>query len=179
VDCVCFGGEARAQVAALVAEGDRLQWRDRAFREELAFWMRANTSARGDGLFGYSMGLGDWPSRLAPWVVRRFDQGAAQARKDQRSVLEAPLVVALVSRADAPSDWIAVGQALQQLLLLTAAEGVSAGFMNQPLQCRGLRPRLSALTGVPGHAQLLLLLGCAPRGKPSPRRPWSEVVRDA
>jgi nitroreductase len=179
VACVSFCGEARVQVAKLVADGDRLQWRDRAFREELALWMRANTSARGDGLFGYCMGMGDWPSRLAPWVVRRFDQGTAQARKDQRSVLEAPLAVALMSRSDAPADWIAVGQALQRILLLTAAEGVSAGFMNQPLQCRSLRPRLSALTGVPGHAQLLLLLGRAPLGKPSPRRAWSEVVAEA
>ena len=169
-------GAARASLAALVAQGDGLQWQDSRFRRELASWMRPNDSPRGDGLAGHTVGLGKLTSRLAPWVIRRFDSGASEARKDAHLVREAPLVALLATAGDARADWLAAGQALQRLLLTAATLGVSAGFLNQPLQCASLRPRVSALLERPGHAQLVLRFGRAHPGLPSARRPLAEVL---
>jgi len=169
---------ARTALAELVAEGDRLQWSNPHFREELAAWMRPNTSTRGDGLAGYTLGLGNVLSRLAPWVVRHLDTGKTQARTDRKLMLDAPLLIVLATGGDERADWLAAGQALQHVLLRAAAQGVSAGFMNQPLQCSSLRPRLDARLGSAGHAQVLMRLGRARLGKSSPRRAWSEVVAE-
>jgi nitroreductase len=64
---------ARSGIADLIAEGDRQQWDDPAFRHELASWLHPARS--GDGLAGYSLGIG-------PLIVRAFDLGDGQAATD-------------------------------------------------------------------------------------------------
>ena len=51
----------------------------------------------------------------------------------------------------------AVGQALQRTLLIAAATGVRASFLNQPVQVPALRTRLRALLGEPGEGPGRLL----------------------
>lgn len=160
----------RGQIADLVAEGDRAQFGDRAWRAELASWMRPRTA--GDGLT---------VPRLAGAVVRRIvttvDVGTRTARTDHALAREVPLLVVLGTDDGGRLAWLHAGEALQHLLLHAAAHGLQAGFLNQPCQVPALRPRLADLVGRPGTPQLVLRLG-RPR-KPSsatPRRPVAAVV---
>ncbi|HYX69893.1 MAG TPA: hypothetical protein VE825_12215, partial [Terriglobales bacterium] len=62
--------EERGEIAKLVAEGDRAQMSNRAFRNELASWMRPNFSHSHDGIPGSGLGLGDLASYAGPLLVR-------------------------------------------------------------------------------------------------------------
>ena len=168
--------EAQATLADLVAEGDRRLLADRRFRRELAAWLHPNHSTQRDGVPGHAQGAGDIASVFAPFVLRNFDVGPAQAVRDHDLALAAPLLLVLGSDADQSADWLVAGQALARLLLTARDEGLHASFLNQPIEVEELRVRLRSLLGRPGMPQLILRLGYGGDVRSTPRRPVSEVL---
>jgi len=162
--------DRRAAAAALVADGDTLQWANPSWRRELAAWMHPRR--RGDGLLLPALAI-----PVAQLVVRTFDMGHGVAAKDRQLADESPLLAVLSTAGDAPGDWLAAGQALQHVLLEGVHRGLQASYLNQPIQVAALRPKLQQLTGRPGDAQLLLRLGSPTKALPAAaRRPVSDVI---
>jgi Nitroreductase family len=170
--------EQRRKLIDLIERGDLAQMADPRFRRELAAWMRPNRSSARDGIPGYALGLPLVASYLSPLLVRWFDVGKRQARKDSRLAEGSPILAVLGSVADSPSSWLATGQALSAVLLTARSEEVWAAFMNQPVEVDHLRPELAALAGEGGSPQLVLRMGYAPDVAPTPRRDISEVLAD-
>lgn len=162
--------EQRLGAAALVAEGDAVQWANPSWRRELAAWMHPRR--RGDGLTLPALAI-----PVAQMVVRTFDMGHGVAAKDRQLADESPVLAVLFTASEMPSDWLAAGQALQRLLLVGVQLGLQASYLNQPVQVAALRPKLQQLTGRPGYAQLLLRIGTPKQVKPAaPRRPLADVL---
>ncbi len=163
-------GETRKVVAGLVAEGDRRQFADPRWRRELASWMHPRRD--GEGL--------TMPAPIVPlsrFVVSHFDVGSSTARSDQELALTAPLLFVLGTERDDVAAWVDAGCALQTLLLAAAAEGLAAGYLNQPCQVAELRSTLATTIGRSGHPQLVVRLGRPPQPlQPSPRRPVDDVL---
>jgi hypothetical protein len=154
----------RHAVAALIAEGDALQWANPSWRRELAAWMHPRRA--GDGLTVPGL-----VAPLAQLVVRTFDMGGGVAAKDRELADGSPLLAVLCSPADEPADWMAAGQALERVLLLATHHGLQASYLNQPVEIPALRTRFQELVpaGVP---QLILRLGYPTHQlPPTPRRP--------
>ena len=166
----------RSAMADLIAEGDRRQWVDRKFRREFVAWLRPNRGPARDGLPGYVFGMSDIVARLAPAVMRMMPLGRARAKHDRALAVEAPLLMTLGTPGDTPRDWMAAGQALQLVLLVAAAHGIAASFLNQPLQVAALRPLVRSRLGLTGFPQVILRMGYAPSSTPTPRRDLSEVL---
>lgn len=166
----------RPAVAGLVASGDRVQWADPAFRREFAAWMRSDAGAAPDGIPSRALGLPAIVSHLAPAVVRWMPLGRGQMARDAALALDAPFLAVLGTDGDAPRDWLAAGQALQMVLLIAAAHGVSASFLNQPVQIPPLRARLRTLFGGNGSPQMVIRMGCGPEFVDTPRRTVREVL---
>jgi hypothetical protein len=144
--------ETRQRIAALVAEGDAMQWSDPGWRRELAAWMHPRR--RGDGL--------TVPGILAPIArvaVRAFDMGKGIGAKDRQLAEASPVLAVLGTAGDDVGDWLTAGQALERLLLSARSAGLQASYLNQPIQVASLRPRLQALMRQPGFPQLVLRLG--------------------
>jgi Nitroreductase family len=173
---VVAGEEERAAVAALIAEGDRLQWADPAFRRELASWMRPDRTTRRDGMPGSGFGMGDIESLAAPVLIRTFDMGRGRAARDQELALGSPVLAVLGTDADTPEARLNAGQAVARVLLRAAVDDVSASFLNQPNEIPALRTRLDETLGHPGWPQMLMRLGYGPPGPPTPRRPVDDVL---
>jgi hypothetical protein len=167
----------RGEVAALVSEGDRVQAADPHFRRELAAWFRPNNTASRDGIPGYAFGMGDLFSRVGALVLNHLNWGKYQARKDLVLLEHTPLLAVLGTDSDSARDWLAAGQALGFVLLRARAEGVSASYLNQPIEVAELRPRLAgAIDRAAGFPQLLLRLGHAGDRTPTPRREPADVI---
>lgn len=167
--------ETRNTLADLIAEGDRVQGGDRSFRRELASWIHPNRSHSRDGIPGYGMGLGDLKSMTGPFVVRTFDLGRGRAAHDRELAEGSPYLVVLSTSADNPASWLAAGQALQRVLLEACSRGLSASFLNQPVECPDLRPRVAEIAGN-RFPQLILRLGPGRKVRNSPRRTVMEVI---
>lgn len=172
-------GDDRIPVAVLVAQGDRIQMADKRFRRELAAWVRPNRSRSGDGIRGYGFGFGDLMSHGGPLVIRSFDLGDRQAATDRALVEGSPLLAVVGTDAEGPARWLAAGEAMQRILLRSCAAGVSASFMNQPIEVDDLRSQLARAIGRDGFPQLLLRFGYGPPADPQPRRPVDEVLLSA
>jgi hypothetical protein len=168
----------RNRAADLVAQGDRLQMTDQHFRRELAAWLRPNRSRRDDGMPGMALGFGDIMSAVGPLVVRTFDLGEGRAARNRELALCSPALAVLGTAGDGPVDWLAAGQALARVLLRAEVEGVTASFLNQPIEVPELRAPLQALAGASGHPQLLLRLGYKPTTalRATPRRSVEDVL---
>ncbi len=166
-------------LAALIAEGDRIQGSDARFRRELAAWVHSNRAQSRDGLPGYALGLGDWASYAGPFVVRTFDWGRGQAARDRQLAEGSPVLLVLTTEEDTEAAWLQAGQALDAVLLQGCAYDLQASFLNQPVEVPALRPRVADLLGTDEHPQLILRMGYAPPADPTPRRPVREVLLDA
>jgi nitroreductase len=167
---VLESADQRLGAAALVAEGDAMQWANPSWRRELAAWMHPRR--RGDGLSLPALAI-----PVAQIVVRTFDMGHGMAAKDRQLADESPVLVVLSTEGDTPRDWLVAGQALQHLLLVAVQHGFQASYLNQPVQTPALRPKLQQLTGRLGVAQLLLRVGVPARDLPAaPRRALAEVL---
>jgi hypothetical protein len=167
----------RRTVTGLISEGDRAQMADRAFRQELTSWLHPNRSKSRDGMPGWAFGLNILESIAIPLVVRTFDTGSGRAAIDRDLVEGSPLLAVLGTPADTRHDWMQAGRVLTQILLRAAVEGVSASFLNQPVEVPALRQRVGALLGSSGYPQLILRMGY-PIGEDrrTPRRDVREVI---
>jgi hypothetical protein len=127
----------------------------------------------GDGVPAASLG----PRPADPRSPFR-DLAAAPDKTRQLAPFEATPTVAVLSTVfDTPVDWVRAGQALQRGLLVLTNAGVSASFMNQPLEQPDLRWLVrSPITGV-GHPQMIMRIGYGVPVPPTPRRPVSDVAR--
>ncbi len=167
----------RAALGWLVAEGDRIQFSEPRFRRELATWIHSRRSPSHDGMSGESFGMPDRLSAVGAAVIRTFDIGEGVAASDGEKIATGSPTLALFSTpTDFAADWLATGQALSHVLLALTAQGVSASFLNQPIEVDALRSQLARTSGIDGVPQLLMRLGYGATGKPSVRRPVESVL---
>jgi len=168
--------EAKADVAQMVGEGDRLQFADPRFRRELAAWIHSRRRDTHDGISFSEFGGADILSFAGAAVVRTFDIGDGVAAKDSEVAEHSPALALIAMDADAPEDWLTAGRALSGLLLDAAAEGLTAAYLNQPIEIESLRHRLADDVGPEGIPQLLLRLGKGPEVEPAARRSVREML---
>jgi hypothetical protein len=177
-DAVCVSSVSmRERLAELVAEADRIQFEDPRFRRELASWIHPRR--REDGMPILSAGMSvllDLAAPLFTSVIRTFDLGGGLAAAHHALAAGSPLLICVATPTDDAPAWLAAGQALERLLLVAASAGITASYLNQPIEMGALRERLRTTLAMDGVPQILVRMG---RGKPvphSPRRPLPEVV---
>lgn len=170
------GDDQRHAVVDLIAEADRIQWADKRFRRELAAWLHPKRHLSQDGIPGYAFSVAEVVAYVGPFLLRTFDWGQGQAAKDRQLATGSPLLAVLGTERDTPAAWMTAGQAQQHVLLEACNAGISASYLNQPIEVAELRPRLCNLIGENGFPQLLLRMGYGPHIEPTPRRPLRNVI---
>lgn len=168
---------ARPAVAALVAEGDRIEWSSARFRAEVAAWSRQNRSGARDGMPGYAQGLSEPAAALHRLRLRLGGAGGGEERRDRHYALHTRALLVLSTLGDRSADWVAAGRALQHVLLRAAAHGLSASYFSQVVEVPRLRAGLREALGERRHPQLLFRLGYGLALSATPRRPPEEVLR--
>ena len=178
--CFVSDRDRLGAIGELIAEGDRVKWRESDFRQELAERVIPNRGHRRDGMPGYAFGVPGPLARLAPAVIRRVDLGRLRASADRRLARSCPVMAVIGTDEDAPRAWMAAGQAMSNVLLEATAHGLASSFLSQPVEVPELRSRLAEQLGHPGYPQLLIRLGyCATVSRPAPRRPVQDVLVEA
>ncbi len=170
--------EKKQQLADLIAEGDKIQGANRHFRRELASWIHPNRIRRNDGLPGFSLGAGDVESMVYPFMVRTFDWGDGQAAKDKQLAEGSPVLAVLSTEGDTPRDWLVAGTVLAHVLLLGTHFGISASFLNQPLEVPALRKKVAEVMGITANPQIILRMGFGAKPARTPRKPLREVLKN-
>jgi hypothetical protein len=95
-----------------------------------------------------------------------------------RAVFEAePALAVLSTEGDAAADQLLAGLALERVLLTATREGLTASFLNQPLEYDDLRRAVQRTTGKAGFAHMVVRFGHSTVTARTPRRPVSEFVQ--
>jgi hypothetical protein len=172
----------RSGVARLVAEADRQQLRDPAYREELRRWTARERVAEGAGVPASTFGVAPEIAHASEFTLRDFGAGRPPEGPRHAGPLEEhPVVAALATAGDSGDDWLRGGQALMRVLLAAAADGYVASYLNQPIELPALRQQLRDELRLDDQPQLVLRLGLpsGPLPPPTPRRPPAELLLPA
>ena len=173
-----------AAIGDLVAEGNRAQLTDPAFRAELFRWVRCTAGeaiAAGDGLSSFAAGQPALPRWLVRLLLPVAMTASGQVARDRDHLGTTPMLAAFVAPRDDIPVWIAIGRCYQRLALRAVLSGIRHAHINQPIEVRALRSRLHAALGLGAgeHALLLLRLGYGAAAPFSLRRPLAAVLRPA
>ncbi len=167
----------RPLVAELVSEGDRVQWSNARWRDELWAWTRLNGTARSDGMPAAAHGLSDLAAFLQPLLFRLRNPARLEAERDRRRARTTRALLVLSTPRDGKEEWIAAGEALQRVLLRATAAGLTASYLNQAIEVPELRGRLRDALGEAGVPQVMVRLGYGLEAPPTPRRRVEDVLR--
>ena len=170
---------SKEAILEYVRAGDRHQFADPSFVNELVSWVRFNKPEAFhtlDGLYSRCSGNPEVPR----WLGRRFLTSAsagAESDKDTGEIRSASGLIVIAAARDDKRHWIESGRLYERLALMLTASGVKTSFLNQPVEVAEIRAQLQSHLGL-GAAlpQLLMRFGYADPMPRSLRRPLSEVL---
>ncbi len=166
-------------VLEYVNEGNLRQYADKAFIDELIYWLRFNKKeamASLDGLFLRCLGNPEVPR----WLGRIFVAGTRpqqQADVDAKKLRTSPGAVVLASESDDKTAWVRTGQVYERMALKLTSLNIKSAFLNQPIEVADLRSQFQSAMGLGATLpQLLVRFGYADPMPRSLRRPVEQVI---
>ncbi len=175
---VAITDQARAALASITEMAERVERLNSGYVRELAAWAPPPGSSRLDGVSASA-----YPARAEPtspnFPARDFARGRGWGLRSSTRISAARftgIVCLLTTPADGPASWVGAGQALQSVLLTSAAWGVAAALHSQPVEVGWLREELRHELGDGSYPQLVLRLGTVIEDAISVRRPVASVL---
>jgi hypothetical protein len=165
----------RAKMAEVLGESHKIQLGNKAFRKDLARWIRANNEDAWDGLPGYAFGYSDFESYFGKFIFGAFDTSTSRARKEMALMKASPAVGVFSTDAEDKGVWIEAGMRFERLFLTATKLGVRFDLFSQPVAIEELRQRIAEILDV-DRPQILIRMGYAPPAKHTPRRTAEMVL---
>jgi hypothetical protein len=166
----------REEALKLIERGDKVQCEDKSFCRELAQWVHPNRKNSKDGIPGYAFGMNDLISYAGPFFIGNLEWGDIQAARDRNLVKGSPVLAVLECKENNPINWLFTGMSLSRMLLTACDEGISASYLNQPIEVPDLKKQLKEMLGLNGYPQLIIRMGYGKQVKATPRRDVDEVI---
>ena len=167
--------EGKNKMADILSSAHKVQLGNKAFRKELASWVRPNTSDAKDGLPGYSFGYSDFESFFGSFIFGTFDMSGSRARIETSFMKDAPAVAILSTESDDKLTWIRTGVLFEILFLAATRLNVMFDLFSQPIGIPELRQEMARILNVK-YPQILIRMGYAEAAKHTPRRPVEDVL---
>ena len=167
--------EGKNKMADLLGRAHKIQLGNKAFRKELASWVRPNTSDAKDGLPGYSFGYSDFESFFGSFIFGTFDMSGSRARIETSFMKASPAVAVLSTESDNKLTWIKTGVLFEILFLTATRLNVMFDLFSQPIGIPELRQEMAQILNVK-YPQILIRMGYAETAKHTPRRTVEEVL---
>jgi len=161
--------EGKAKMAEILGKSHKIQLGNKAFRKDLARWIRSNKEDAWDGLPGYAFGYTDFESYFGQFIFGTFDTSESRAQKEMGLMNASPAVGVMSSEAEDKNVWVEAGLQFEKLFLTATKAGVRFDLFSQPVAIDELRQEMKELLGV-DYPQVLIRMGYAPPAKHTPRR---------
>lgn len=111
-----------------------------------------------------------------PATVRDLGTAPRDRMRPQARFEAEPVIAVLSTAGDEPADQLTAGIALERVLLTATRDGLSASFLNQPLEFDDLRRAVQRTTGKPGFAHMVIRFAASVPSGSTPRRPLADFV---
>lgn len=128
-----------------IIEGNNLQFKNKAFVNELVSWIRFSEKEamlKGDGIWAASMGLPNMGRFIGNFVMKNFVSAGTEAKRLERLIsASAGFALFMVERND-PAHWIRLGQAFQRFGLKATKYHISHSHLNMPCEEPKVREKM-------------------------------------
>ncbi|MGZ0153550.1 Acg family FMN-binding oxidoreductase [Kribbella sp. WER1] len=160
-------------VLDLIVDTDLREIHDWQRRAERSRWVGGERLV--DGVPSTALGprSAGYPAAVRDLGTRPADRQRAERRFEQH-----PDLAVLSTDSDEPADHVTAGAALERVLLTATRAGVSASFLNQPLEYDDLRRAVQRRTGRPGHAHMIIRFGHDRSHRTTGRRPVGDFLEE-
>lgn len=172
---IMISDAGKMEMAELLARSQKMQLGNKAFRKELASWIKPNNSPQLDGLPGYSFGYSDFESFFGSFIFGTFDMSSSRARVETANMKTSPAVAVLSTESDDKLTWIKAGIVFETLFLMATQMEVRFDLFSQPIAIPELRKEMTEILKTK-YPQLLIRMGYAEPARHTPRRPVEEVL---
>jgi len=174
-------GEEVEPVIDFVKEGNRAQFNDPAFVEELVSWIRftpREVRAHRDGLTAAALGFPPVPRWLGRFIMTRLITPEGEARRQEKAIRSSALLLLFIAHVNDRHNWVTLGRSFQRVALTATSLGICHAHVNMPCEVLPIRLRLAEHLGLPRGEQPLLLtrLGYAKPLPAAPRRTVEDVL---
>jgi len=165
--------DATTILAMAAAAGEELA-ADLEHQAELRKWVATGSSEHGIPAEALPAQPDQVPSPI------RADYGAAAPEADRPgATYEAfPQLAVLTTEQDEPEDWLRAGQALERVLLVATAHGVSASFLYHVIELRDMQAEDAPPWPWPENPQMIIRFGYGKRAATAPRRRLDDILRE-
>jgi hypothetical protein len=168
-------------IIGFVREGNRAQFSDRAFVNELVSWIRFSATEvreRQDGLTARALGFPSIPRWLGTFIMTRLVGPEGEAKRQEKAIRGSSLLLLFIARRHDRHHWIDLGRVFERTALTATALGIAHAHVNMPCEVESVRRKLASHLGLNQDEQPLLLirLGYAKALPASPRRPIEQVM---
>ncbi len=164
----------------LIEEGNTIQMKDVAFKNEMVSWIRFNKKNEmyhQDGLSYRVMGMPSTPAFIGKQIVKSFLKPDKQNRIDLPRINSSSHLALFTVKNNDPENWILLGRRLQRFLLETAKYGISHAWLNQPCEVNDVSVKMQLqLNLYSEHPAILLRIGYADPLPYSSRRPIKNLI---
>ena len=167
--------EGKNEVADILARAHKIQLGNKAFRKELASWIRPNTSNAKDGLPGYAFGYSDFESFFGSFIFGAFDMSSSRARIETSYMKASPALAVLSTEMEDKLTWIKTGVLFETLFLTATQLDIRFDLFSQPTAILELRQEMAQILKAE-FPQILIRMGYAEPAQHTPRRPVEEVL---
>jgi hypothetical protein len=168
-------------IIEFVKEGNRRQFSDPAFVNELLAWVRFNqqeVELLHDGLAGAVMGLPSIPRWLGTIMMKLLATPESQAKQFEKLVRSSSALMLFIAEQDDKLHWVNVGRSFERVALTATVLNLKHAHINMPCEVLEVRTQLQQYLGLEEAQPLLLLrLGYSQSMPRSPRRPLQEVLQ--
>jgi hypothetical protein len=162
-----------------VNQGNLSQYADKAFIDELIYWLRFNKKEALASLDGLYSVCSDNPE-VPRWVGKMFVAGTKpqqQADADAKKLRSSSGAIVIASDVDNKSTWVRTGQVYERMALQMTSLNIKSAFLNQPIEMSGIRSQFQSAMGLDKSLpQLLIRFGHADALPRSLRRPVDAVL---
>ncbi len=168
-----------APLVEFVKQGNRLQFSNKAFVNELISWIRFTKSKaqrQRDGLNSASMGAPSVPQ----WLGRLFLKMASaegEAKKCEKAIKSSSALIMFIAADNSKRAWIHLGRSFERVALTATRLNIRHAHLNMPCEEYSLRKKLQNHLNLTREQPLLLLrIGYAEPMPCSLRRPVEQVI---
>jgi hypothetical protein len=171
--------EDRETVARLNRRADHIESEDPAYRAELRAWT-SDDPRRRDGVPASAVayaGVGARSTEAVP--IRTFDTCGTGWLPEDGGPGQDQCLLLLGTMQDGPAGWLAVGEALEHVLLEIAYLGYAASPLTQLIEVTETHKLLRQHLRLAMHPSVLLRVGRAPDTLPTRRRRLVDMLSDS
>lgn len=167
-------------IIQFVKEGNRVQFNDKAFVQELVSWIRFSkkeVAQHQDGLTSNAMGSPSVPRWLGKIFFSLMASPEKQALICEKTIRHSSALMIFVAQANDKTTWVKVGQSFERVALTATLLNIRMAHLNMPCEVVSVRAKLAEHLRLPyTHPLLLLRIGYAEPMPRSPRRAVKEVI---